>query len=274
MFGAQLELFKLFGFSVKVDVSWLVIAFLISWSLATSVFPAMHPEWSTTLHWVMGIGGAIGLFVSIIVHEFAHSLVARRYGLPMKGITLFIFGGVAEMSDEPPSPKAEFWMAVAGPAASIAVAALCYGVAAIGSLSGLPQAAVTVIGYLGLINLVLVVFNMMPAFPLDGGRVLRAALWSWKENIRWATRVSSSVGAAFGAVLVGLGLISLLLGNLVGGLWWILIGLFVRQGAKGSYRQLLLRRELEGEPVRRFMKEDPVVVPREVPVKKLVEDYI
>jgi Zn-dependent protease/CBS domain-containing protein len=274
MFGKQFELFKLFGLSVKVDVSWLAIAFLISWSLAANVFPTIHPDWSTTLYWTMGIGGAFGLFASIIVHEFAHSLVARRHGLPMKGITLFIFGGVAEMSDEPPSPKAEFWMAVAGPAASIAVAAACYGVAAVGRLAGLPPAATTVIGYLGLINLVLVLFNMMPAFPLDGGRVLRSALWSWRDNIRWATRVSASIGAGFGAVLAGLGLVSLLLGNLIGGVWWILIGLFVRHGAQSSYRQLLLRRELEGEPVRRFMNDRPVVVPREIAVEQLVEDYI
>lgn len=274
MFGRSFELFKLFGFSVKVDASWVVIAFLVSWSLAVSVFPAMYPDWLTSVYWVMGISGALGLFASIVVHEIAHSLVARRFGLPMKGITLFIFGGVAEMTEEPPSPKAEFWMAVAGPAVSVAVAAVCYQAAAIGKLVGLGEAAVAVVAYLGLINLVLAIFNMMPAFPLDGGRALRAALWAWKENIRWATRISSTVGAGFGALLVVLGLLSLFLGNLVGGLWWILIGVFVRQGAHGSYRQLLLRRELEGEPVRRFMKPDPVVVSRGISVERLVEDYI
>ena len=274
MFSKRIELFSLFGFRVRVDVSWIVIAVLVTWSLAVGVFPAIHPEWSTRLYWIMGIGGAIGLFASIIVHEFAHSLVARRFGIPMTGITLFIFGGVAEMSDEPPSPRAEFWMAVAGPAASLVVAGSCWAAAAAGAAVGLPDAVVTVVGYLATINLILVAFNMMPAFPLDGGRVLRAALWGWKDDIRWATRISSNVGSAFGALLIGLGLVSLLVGRLIGGLWWILIGLFVRQAAQASYRQILLRRELEGEQVRRFMNHDPVSVPRQLSLEALVEDFV
>jgi Zn-dependent protease len=274
MFDNGFQLFKLFGFKVKVDASWLVIAFLIAWSLAVGVFPALHPDWSTGMYWAMGLGGAIGLFASIIIHEFSHSLVARRYGIPMKGITLFIFGGVAEMTDEPPNPKAELAMAAAGPVASVGVGVLCFGSAMAGRALGLPDAAVTVVDYLGTINFALVIFNMIPAFPLDGGRMLRAVLWTWREDIRWATRISSRIGAGFGAVLIGLGLLSLLLGKLVGGIWWILIGMFVRQAARGSYRQLLIRRALEGEPVRRFMNTDAVAVPRQISVGKLVEDYI
>ncbi len=274
MFGKSFKLFKLFGFSVKVDVSWLVIAFLVSWSLAAGVFPALHPEWSTGLYWAMGIGGAIGLFLSIILHELSHSLVARRFGLPMTGITLFIFGGVAEMSDEPPSPRAEFAMAIAGPLASVLVGGICFGGAFIGRWVDAPSSVVTVVGYLGTINLVLAVFNMIPAFPLDGGRVLRAVLWGWKDNLRWATKVSSTVGAGFGALLIALGLVSLFFGRLIGGMWWILIGLFVRQAAHGSYRQLLMKRALEGEPVRRFMHDRPVAVPRQISVEELVNEYV
>ncbi len=274
MFGKSFKLFKLFGFSVKVDVSWLVIAFLVSWSLAAGVFPALHPEWSKGLYWAMGIGGAIGLFLSIILHELSHSLVARRFGLPMTGITLFIFGGVAEMSDEPPSPRAEFAMAIAGPLASVLVGGICFGGAFIGRWADAPSSVVTVVGYLGTINLVLAVFNMIPAFPLDGGRVLRAVLWGWKDNLRWATKVSSMVGAGFGALLIALGLVSLLFGRLIGGMWWILIGLFVRHAAHGSYRQLLMKRALEGEPVRRFMHDRPVVVPRQISVEELVNEYV
>ncbi len=274
MFGKSFKLFKLFGFSVKVDVSWLVIAFLVSWSLAAGVFPALHPEWSTGLYWAMGIGGAIGLFLSIILHELSHSLVARRFGLPMTGITLFIFGGVAEMSDEPPSPRAEFAMAIAGPLASVLVGGICFGGAFIGRWVDAPSSVVTVVGYLGTINLVLAVFNMIPAFPLDGGRLLRAVLWGWKDNLRWATKVSSTVGAGFGALLIALGLVSLFFGRLIGGMWWILIGLFVRQAAHGSYRQLLMKRALEGEPVRRFMHDRPVAVPRQISVEELVNEYV
>ena len=274
MFGKSFKLFKLFGFSVTVDLSWLVIAFLVSWSLAAGVFPALHPDWSTGLYWTMGIAGAIGLFLSIILHELSHSLVARRFGLPMTGITLFIFGGVAEMSDEPPSPLAEFAMAIAGPLASVLVGGVCFGGTFIGRWVDAPSPVVTVVGYLGTINLVLAVFNMIPAFPLDGGRILRAVLWGWKENLRWATKVSSNVGAGFGALLIALGLVSLFFGRLIGGMWWILIGLFVRHAAHGSYRQLLIKRALEGEPVRRFMHDRPVAVPRQILVQELVNDYV
>lgn len=274
MFGKSLELFKLFGFSVKVDLSWLVIAFLVTWSLADGVFPALNPGWSRALYWGMGFVGAIGLFVSIVFHELSHSLVARRFGLPMTGITLFVFGGVAEMSDEPPNPRAEFTMAVAGPAASVLVAGICFLGAFIGRWVAAPTPAVIVVGYLGVINLALAAFNMIPAFPLDGGRVLRSVLWGWKDNLRWATRVSSRIGAGFGALLIALGLVSLFFGRLIGGIWWILIGLFVRQAAHASYRQLLIRRALEGEPVRRFMHDRPVSVPRQISVDELVNDYV
>jgi CBS domain-containing protein len=192
----------------------------------------------------------------------------------MEGITLFIFGGVAEMRDEPPSPKAEFWMAVAGPAASLAVAGACFAAALVGGALGAPEPVSTVVGYLATINVILAVFNMMPAFPLDGGRVLRSVLWGWKENIRWATRISSNIGIAFGALLIAVGLFSLLNGRLVGGLWWILIGLFIRQGAQGSYRQLLMRREFEGEPVRRFMSRDPITVGSDTSIEALVENHV
>jgi CBS domain-containing protein len=192
----------------------------------------------------------------------------------MRGITLFIFGGVAEMSNEPPGPKEEFLMAVAGPVASVVTAGVAYGALLAGRGLGWPETVTAVLGYLAVINLALVAFNVMPAFPLDGGRMLRAALWRWKGNLRWATRISSTIGGGFGAVLIGLGLLSLLVGNIVGGIWWILIGFFVRQAAQGSYRQLLMRRSLEGEPVRRFMKTDPVTVRRDLSIREVVEDYV
>jgi CBS domain-containing protein len=154
------------------------------------------------------------------------------------------------------------------------VAILCFGSAAAGRLLGVPEAAVTVADYLGTINLALVLFNMVPAFPLDGGRMLRAVLWGWKDDIRWATKLGSRIGSAFGAVLIGLGLLSLLLGRLVGGIWWIMIGMFLRQAARGAYRQLLIRRSLEGEPVRRFMNPNAVAVPRQISVQQLVEDFV
>lgn len=274
MFGKRITLFKLFGFSVRIDISWIIIAALITWSLAANAFPHFYENLSTQTYWLMGIVGALGLFVSIIFHEMCHSLVARRYGLPMKGITLFIFGGVAEMDDEPPSAKAELMMALAGPASSI-VLAIGFGVVYIfGTMAAWPRPITGVIGYLGMINGVLAAFNLVPAFPLDGGRVLRAVLWSWKDNVKWATRAASQIGSGFGLVLIALGVWSLLLGNLIGGIWWFLIGMFVRGAANMSYQQLLTRQALEGEPVSRFMEQNPVTVSPSISLEDLIENYI
>lgn len=274
MFGKRITIFKLFGFEVRVDLSWLIIAVLVTWTLARGLFPHYYEGLSRTAYWWMGVAGALGLFVSIIFHEFCHSLVARRYGLPMKGITLFIFGGVAEMSEEPESAKTEFLMAIAGPISSILLGLLFYGIYAMGEGAGWPVPLNGVTGYLAFINWLLAGFNLLPAFPLDGGRVLRSALWSWKRNLRWATRTASQVGSMFGIVLIALGVVNVLTGNLVGGIWWFLIGMFLRSAAQSSYQQVLMRKVLEGEKVSRFMVKEPVTVPRSISLTELVEDYI
>jgi Zn-dependent protease/CBS domain-containing protein len=274
MFGNRIKLFKLLGFEVRVDWSWIIIAILIAWSLSKGLFPSYYKNLSPQTYWWMGIIGAAGLFLSIIAHEFSHSLVARKYGLPMKGITLFIFGGVAEMEDEPPSAKVEFMMAIAGPLCSILIALIFYGIHAAGKQAGLAQPINGVVGYLGWINGILAVFNLLPAFPLDGGRVLRSILWGVKKNLRWATYVSSRIGSGFGILLIVLGVIQVFRGNFVGGMWWFLIGMFLQGAAKASYQQLLTRRALEGESVRRFMKTDAITVPPSISLDELVEDYV
>jgi Zn-dependent protease/CBS domain-containing protein len=274
MFERKIKLFKLLGFEVGIDPSWVIIAILIAWSLSTGLFPFQYKDLSTQTYWIMGIVGALGLFLSIIFHEFSHSLAARSFGLEMKGITLFIFGGVAEMKDEPPSPKAEFIMAVMGPLASIVMGLIFYGLRLVGQGQGLITPVNGVLGYLAYINLILAGFNILPAFPLDGGRVLRAILWGIKGNLRWATRVTSQIGSGFGILLIFLGILSFLQGNFIGGMWWFLIGLFIRGAAKASYQQLLTRRALEGEPVSRFMKSDPVTVKPSITLQELVEDYV
>lgn len=274
MFGSRIHLFKLFGFRVALDASWFVVALLVTWSLAASFFPAQYPDLGSTLYWAMGVLGALGLFASIVVHELGHSLVARRHGVEMRGITLFIFGGVAEMDTEPPSARAEFMVAVAGPVMSVLVAAGCWGVHALGEAAAWPVWVIGIFSYLAWINTVLVAFNLVPAMPLDGGRVLRAALWAWKGRLRWATRISSKIGGLFGLLLIALGVVAFVGGNFVAGMWWFLIGLFLRGAALTSYRQLLLRRALEGEPVSKFMQSDPIAVPRSLSVQELVEDYV
>jgi Zn-dependent protease len=275
MFGRRIKLFTLFGFEVRIDLSWVIIAVLIVWSLAVGFFPFHYKNLSVETYWFMGVAGAVGLFLSIIFHEIFHSLVARRFGIPMKGITLFIFGGVSEMGEEPTRAKAEFLMAIVGPLSSIAIALACYGIHIQGLRSGWPEAIDGVVQYLAYINALLAAFNLLPAFPLDGGRALRAILWGLRKNLRWATRVSSAVGIGFGILLILLGFFQFFFtGDFIRGIWLFLIGMFLQNAARMSYQQLVIRKALEGELVRRFMKTDPVAVSPSISIRQLVEDYV
>jgi len=273
MFGKRITLFTLLGFKVHIDISWLIIALLVTWSLAKGLFPSSYRDLSPATYLWMGVCGAAGLFFSIVFHELCRSLVARRFGMPMKGITLFVFGGVAEMSDEPSSAKAEFLMAIAGPLSSILLGLMLYVVIALGG-EALSTPVIGVIDYLAAINLILAVFNLLPAFPLDGGRVLRAALWQWKKNLRWATRIATSIGTGFGIFLILFGIVNVVMGRIINGIWLFMIGLFLRNAAQMSYQQVLIRKALEGETVQHFMKKDPVTAPSSISIKELVEDYI
>ncbi|NIR58844.1 MAG: CBS domain-containing protein [Gammaproteobacteria bacterium] len=273
MFGKRITLFHILGFAVRLDASWILIAVLLTWSLGQGLFPYYYPDLSAPTHWVMGVAGALGLFVSIIAHELSHSVVARRFGLPITGITLFIFGGVAEMQEEPPNARSELYMAAAGPLASVVIGLLCYGLYATGTSLAWPVTVAGVTGYLAFINIVLAVFNMVPAFPLDGGRVARAALWGWRGDIDWATRIVSRLGSGFGFLLMALGAYQVLLGNLIGGMWWVLIGLFLNGAARGGYEQVKIRRQLEGQRVGRFVSPQPRTVPPDITVETLTERY-
>lgn len=281
-----MTLFRLFGFEVKVDLSWLVLAMLITWSLSASFFPTRFHDLPESMYWWMGLAGTAGLFFSIVFHEMSHSLMARRYGLRIRGITLFIFGGVAEMEEEPASPKTELRMALAGPLASV-VLWLLFWLNAHAPFWPVPVRIVT--DYLAAANLALAVFNLFPAFPLDGGRVLRALLWGWKKNLGRATRVAANMGAAFGWLLMiaggtfvffgtsGLvlhGPVSMFGNAIVSGLWLFLIGMFLRNAARMSYRRLVMRHALQGERIERFMRSDPLSVAPSLSVAALVDDYI
>jgi Zn-dependent protease/CBS domain-containing protein len=274
MFGRTADLFQLFGFRIRVDLSWILLAALVTWSLATGYFPTMAPGESTAAYWWMGIAGVIALMFSLVFHELSHSLVARRYGLPIGGITLFMFGGVAEMQDEPVSPKAEFLMAVAGPAASYVLAGLAYLLANWSEGADLPATITSVLGYVALLNFVLGTFNLIPAFPLDGGRMLRAALWHFKGNSRAATRIAARIGSYFGLALIAVGVLNAINGDIVGGMWMGLIGLFLRGAANSSEMQGVVRRGLEGERVERFMTPDPSTVPPATSLRAFVDGYI
>ncbi|MFP4541330.1 MAG: site-2 protease family protein [Opitutales bacterium] len=274
MFGKGIKIFTLLGFEVRLDPSWFLVALLVTWSLAVYVFPGMTEAPATTTYWIMGVAGALGLFLSIILHELGHALVARRQGIEIGGITLFIFGGVAQLNEEPKTARDEFFMAMGGPVVSVGLAFLFYAAGlSLAALEG-PAAVSAVLIYLGAINGIVVLFNMVPAFPLDGGRVLRAALWGWKKDLRSATRIASRLGAAFGLILIGLGVVELFLGSVVSGFWLILLGLFLRAAAASSFQQVMLRESLRGEPVRAFMSADPIVVHPAMTVRELIDDYI
>lgn len=281
MFTKRYELFRVYGIPIRIDLSWLFIFVLVTWSLASGYFPSWfeqiapegEPAPPVTL-WLMGTAGALGLFASVLLHELAHAVVAIRRGLAMRGITLFIFGGVAEMAAEPRRAWDEFLVAIAGPIASVLIAAACYAASLAATAAGAPVPVTGVLTYLAAVNALLVAFNMVPAFPLDGGRVLRSLLWRWKDDLRWATRISAEIGSGFGAVLIAIGVVALLGGGLLVGMWWMLLGLFLRGAAQMSYQQVLIRRALEGEPVRHFMSTDPKTVAPEQTLQEVVEDHI
>ncbi|WP_397544000.1 site-2 protease family protein [Roseovarius salis] len=269
MFTKKFELFSLLGFRVSLDLTWFILAVLIVWSLAQGYFPAVIDGLDPQTALVLGVAGALGLFFSIVFHEFSHAIVARRYDIPIKGITLFIFGGVAEMEQEPPSAKSEFLMAIAGPIASYVLAAVFYLVA----LAAPGIALAELFSYLGLINLVLATFNLVPAFPLDGGRVLRAGIWWWTNDLPRATRIGAGTGRVLGSLLVALGFLNAVSGNVVAGMWQALIGLFIIGAARSTEMRMTMTSLLDDVPVSRLMVRHPVTVPDDTPVDYMIENY-
>jgi Zn-dependent protease/CBS domain-containing protein len=281
MFGTRWRLFRLLGIPISVDASWLLILALLTLSLATA-FPALlqevFPEASRPLAWygygAMGLVTALAFFGCIVLHELGHALVARARGMPIRGITLFLFGGVAEIEDEPPSAATEFLMAVAGPAVSVVLAAVFGLLAGVAAAAGWAPAVVIMLAYLAVINTLVLVFNLVPAFPLDGGRVLRALLWGITGSLRRSTYWASMAGRAFAWLLIGWGILQFFAGNWLGGIWLGLIGLFLNDAARGAYWQLLVKQALQGEPVRRFMNPEPIVVAPSLALHTWVDEYV
>lgn len=262
------------GFQISLDYSWFVLFFLILATFTSAVFPAMAPGLDRSEYLLMGAVGTILFFASLLTHELSHSFVARRKGIEVEGITLFVFGGMAKTSHEPSTPGDEFLIAGVGPLTSFVLATVFYGLAAAaGSLSLGPQAT-AVAEYLGLLNLVLAAFNLLPGFPLDGGRLLRATIWRMTGSLRRATRAASAAGRGLGWALIGLGAYSLLVGRgLVGGLWMIFIGWFLTHAARTSYQQLLLREILGPLTVGEVMSPNPETVSPSLSLDKLVHDF-
>jgi Zn-dependent protease len=217
---------------------------------------------------------SLGLFVCLILHELGHSLVGRRFGMRIRSITLFVFGGVAELEGEPRSARNEFWMAAAGPAVSLVLAGAFWLLSMAAYIGDWPIAVFAVARQLAIVNGMLVGFNLVPAFPLDGGRVLRAILWAVTGNLKRATAITSQMGQGFGSALMLLGVLGILTGQMLIGLWWMMLGWFLRRASESGYQQMVIRQVLEGEPVRRFMTTSVSSVRPELDVEQLVEDYV
>ena len=274
MFKNSVQLFEIFGFKLKVDPSWLLIATLIVWSLSTSYFPEALPGLTARAYTTLGIIAMLGMFASLILHELSHSLVARSYGLKVGGITLFIFGGVAELEEEPHNPKSEFQIAIAGPLMSLFLSGLFYVAASLSAGGGEVGVAGAVFGYLALINLVLAVFNLVPAFPLDGGRMLRAVIWRFTRDLLKATLISSRIGSVFGLFLMITGALAVFGGQGVGGFWQILIGFFVLNASNGSYQSLLFKTTLRGKTASSLMSDLVYTIDAEATIADLVDDVM
>jgi Zn-dependent protease/CBS domain-containing protein len=276
MFTARWNLFRLLGIPIRVDASWLVILALLTWTLGVQ-FRAELPDLTPGSAWLLGLATAVAFFVCILLHELGHAVVARRTGIPMDGITLFLFGGVAEMRGEPTSAGREFWMAIAGPIVSAVLAGIfaILGWSAVGA--DWNPAAILMLRWLAIINVTVLIFNMIPAFPLDGGRVLRSILWKATGSLQRSTRWAAGLGQGFAWFLIAMGVLQFFRGgpgDTISGIWMGLIGLFLNNAARSSYQQVVIRQALAGEPVRRFMNTNPITVPPWIDLQRWVEDYV
>jgi Zn-dependent protease/CBS domain-containing protein len=284
---------RIFGITVRIDWSWIFIFLLVTWSLASS-FGTVHQNWSVALRWGTAAGASIIFFVSVLAHEFAHSLYARSKGVPVSSITLMLFGGVSNIEKEPESAGNEFWMAILGPLTSLAIGVVLVVIVRVtagptqgGSVANPIQAIShynpleTLLAWLGSINIILAAFNMVPGFPLDGGRVLRSILWALTGNFRRATRYASWVGQGIAWVMIGTG-IAMVFGvqipffgsGLIGGLWLAFIGWFLHTAATQSYQQVVVHDILENVPVQQMMRRNPPTVAADSSVSTLVHEHV
>jgi Zn-dependent protease/predicted transcriptional regulator len=274
LLGYRITIFRLYGFDIHVDVSWFVLSMLIMWSLAVNYFPSAIPGLANDTYWHLGIAGLLGLCFSVIMHEIGHALVAKYFRMKIGDITLWIFGGIADLQEERNVPKHELLMALAGPAMSVALAGMFYVCFVLTGGNEIQTPLTALMAYLVLLNIVLATFNMIPAFPLDGGRVLRAVLWHWKRDRLWATRMAGHAGSALACLLAFGGTAQVMHGNMLGGLWWFLLAIMITATAGSSIRDAVTYSLFTGHPVSRYMRRDVVTVSPSQTLEDLVDNYV
>ncbi len=267
----SLRIGKIAGIDIYINVSWIIILVLLTVSLATGWFPQLYRGWSTATYWVVGFISAILLFVSVLLHELAHSLVARRRGVPVKNITLFIFGGVSNIEQEPKSPGVEFQITVVGPLTSILIGVVCFLLWL--PLRGTNSPLEGILFYLAVTNLLLGVFNLIPGFPLDGGRVLRSIIWKITGSLRQATQIASITGQIVAYLFIFWGIWQLFSGSVLNGIWLGFIGWFLLSAAQSANSQVMLESVLRGVTVGEVMNPTPTLVPANISLQQLVDQY-
>jgi Zn-dependent protease len=274
MFGGGIPIGRPFGIEVKLHWTWFIIFAWITWVLADSYFPSVedYEDWSTATYWVIGLATSLLFFASVLAHEMAHSLVAKAAGLKVSAISLFIFGGVSQLTEEPKSPGVEFRLAVAGPGTSLIIGAACWGIFFATRYSASPVAGMAL--WLGYMNVFLAAFNMIPGFPLDGGRVLRSFFWWRSRNLYKSTRIAAIIGRGFGYLFIFGGIVFIFTAWYSWGLSLGFVGWILENAASSSYRQMALQDILRGHKVSEVMTQDCEVVPPTITVEQLVNDHI
>ncbi|RQD77398.1 MAG: CBS domain-containing protein [Candidatus Syntrophonatronum acetioxidans] len=270
MFRNAIKIFRIFGIDVDIDISWFVVFFLFSFTLSEHYFPEVLPGVDLTTYWTLGITVTILIFVSVLIHELAHSLMAIKEGIPINKITLFIFGGVAQMKKEPEEPSSELKIAIIGPLSSITLGVI-FGILYLVLPEG--QAVTAGVEFLSRINFVVGTINMIPAFPLDGGRVLRGLLWLWKKNLLLATRIAVTAGSVFAFFAMGFGFIILFTLGSIWGLWYIFIGWLLYQAGQSSYSQVALKESLSGIKVEEVMSREVQTIEAGFSISYLIDKF-
>jgi Zn-dependent protease/CBS domain-containing protein len=266
-----ISLGRVLGISIDLDYSWFLVFGLLTWILAVTYYPAEFKNWSPAGYWAMGAATAILLFVSVLLHELGHSVVAKHFGISVPRITLFIFGGVSQIATEPTDAKTEFWIASAGPAVSLALAAIFWELRL--ALAGAP-ALLAIAKYMAMLNLGLGLFNLIPGLPLDGGRVFRAIVWGMNHNYKSASSAAAFTGRMFGFALIFIGVWLVFAGDLLNGLWTAFIGWYLESAAGSQIQQQDLKDFLSGHKVSEMMGRDCARVPGDLTLQQVVDTHV